>query len=360
MNRWTVEVNGQTLTAKNIIIATGASPFVPPIDGIKEVDVLTSHNLWDLKEQPKKMVVLGGGPIGAEMAQAFARLGTEVTVVEMGPAMLSREDGDVQDYVKEQFEADGIKVMTHTKAVGCFRKDGRQVLKCESNGQTLEIEFDKLLVAVGRKPNISGFGLENLEISLRKNKTIETDPFLRTSVKNIFAVGDVTGPYQFTHTASHQAWYAAVNSLFGPFKKFKVDYSVIPWATFTDPEVARVGLNEKEAAEKGVTVEVTSYGLDDSDRAIADSSDRGWVKVLTPPGKDNILGVTIVGTHAGDLMAEFVLAMKHGLGLKKILGTIHMYPTLAESNKSVAGNWQKNNKPEKVLSWLEKFHRWRR
>ena len=217
-----------------------------------------------------------------------------------------------------------------------------------------------MLVAVGRRPNIDGFGLEEIGVTLRPNKTVETDPFLRTNVKNIFAVGDVTGPYQFTHTAAHQAWYAAVNSLFGPFKKFKVDYSIIPWATFTDPEVARVGLNETEAREKGITVEVTTYGLDDSDRAIADSSDRGWVKVLTPPGKDKILGVTIAGTHAGDLMAEFVLAMKYGLGLKKILGTIHMYPTLAEANKSVAGNWQKNNKPEKALNWLEKFHRWRR
>lgn len=356
---WTVEVNGQKITARNIILATGARPFVPPIEGLEQVTWYSSDNIWELREQPKRMIVLGGGPIGSEMAQAFSRLGSEVTQVEMAPKIMGREDAEISSLVKAKFESEGIRVLTNTKAVAC-KKGVEQLLVCEQDGVTIEVPFDAMLVAIGRKPNVEGFGLEELGVKLRKNTTVETDDFLRTNFENIFAVGDVTGPYQFTHTASHQAWFATVNSLFGQFKKFKADYSVIPWATFTDPEVARVGLNETEAKEKSIPYEVTTYGIDDLDRAIADSEDHGFVKVLTKPGKDKILGVTIVGAHAGDLLTEFVTAMKYKLGLKKILGTIHIYPTMSEANKAAAGNWQKAHAPQLTLKVLERFHRWRR
>ena len=356
---WTVEVAGQSITARNIILATGARPFIPPIDGLDQISYHTSDTIWELREQPKRMIVLGGGPIGCEMAQAFSRLGTEVTQVEMAPRIMVREDEEISALIEEKFKAENINVLTNTRAVSC-KKTTDQFLVCEQNGKTIEIAFDTMLVAIGRKPNVEGLGLEELGIELRKNTTIETDDFLRTSQENIFAVGDVTGPYQFTHTASHQAWYATVNSLFGQFKKFKADYSVIPWATFTDPEVARVGLNESEAKEKNIPFEVTTYDIDDLDRAVADSTNHGFVKVLTVPGKDRILGATIVGAHAGDLLTEFVTAMKYKLGLKKILGTIHTYPTLAEANKAVAGNWQRAHAPQLTLKILARYHSWRR
>ena len=354
---WHVEVNGQTLSTRNIVIATGARPFVPPIPGLDTIDYLTSDNLWELREQPRRLIVLGGGPIGCELAQTFARLGTEVTQVEMMPAIMGREDPEVAEVVRQRFEAEGIRVLTDTKATAVETRGATQVLICEQGGETVELEFDKILIAVGRAANISGFGLE--ELGIETDRTVVTNDYLQTRFPNIYAVGDVAGPYQFTHTAAHQAWYAAVNSLFGMFRKFKADYRVIPWATFTDPEVARVGLNETDAKAKNIAYEVTRYGIDDLDRAIADGSDFGFIKVLTVPGKDKILGVTIVGEHAGDLIAEYVMAMKHGLGLNKVLGTIHIYPTLAESNKYVAGEWRRAHQPETVLRWVERFHRWR-
>ena len=357
---WTVEVNGQTLTTRNIIIATGAKPFVPPIKGLDQIDYLTSDSLWDLRQNPGRLIVLGGGSIGAEMTQAFARLGVEVTQVEMMPRIMSREDPEVSAFVQEKFEAEGIRVLTGHAAREVIVEAGEKILVCDANGAEVKIPFDRILVAVGRKPNVSGFGLEELGVTISERGTVTVDPLLRTNFPNIFAVGDVAGPYQFTHTASHMAWYAAVNALLSGFKSFKVDYRVIPWATFTDPEVARVGFSEDEAKAQGIAYEVTRYGLDDLDRAIADSEDHGWVKVLTRPGSDKILGVTIVGSHAGDLLAEYVLAMKHGLGLNKILGTIHIYPTLAEANKAAAGEWKKAHAPEKLLEWVEKFHAWRR
>ncbi len=357
---WTVEVNGQTLTTRNIIIATGARPLVPPIKGLDQVDYLTSDNLWQLRENPGRLVVLGGGPIGSEMTQAMARLGAEVTQVEMAPRIMGREDPEVSAYVQKQFETEGISVLTGHTAREVVQEDKQNVLLCDADGETVRIPFDHILIAVGRHANVTGFGLEELGVEIAERGTVAVDPLLRTNFPNIFAVGDVAGPYQFTHTAAHMAWYAAVNALFGGFKSFKVDYSVIPWATFTDPEVARVGLSEDEAKAQETPYEVTRYGLDDLDRAIADSEDHGWVKVLTKPGSDKLLGVTIVGSHAGDLLAEYVLAMKHGLGLNKILGTIHTYPTMSEANKAAAGEWKKAHAPEKLLAWVEKFHRWRR
>ncbi|MDH3807233.1 MAG: dihydrolipoyl dehydrogenase [Desulfuromonadales bacterium] len=357
---WTVEVNGETLTTRNIIIATGARPLVPPIIGIEKVDYLTSDNLWQLRQNPGRLVVLGGGPIGSEITQAMARLGAQVTQVEMMSRIMSREDPEVSEYVQKQFEADGVQVLTGHTAKEVVVEGEEKSLLCEANKETVKIPFDQILVAIGRRPNVTGFGLEELGVEISARGTVAVDPLLRTNFPNIFAVGDVAGPYQFTHTASHMAWYAAVNALFGTFKSFKVDYSVIPWATFTDPEVARVGLSEDEAKAQKIAYEVTHYGIDDLDRAIADSEDHGWVKVLTKPGSDKLLGVTIVGSHAGDLLAEYVLAMKHGLGLNKILGTIHTYPTMSEANKAAAGVWKKAHAPEKLLEWVEKFHTWRR
>ncbi|MES9937556.1 MAG: FAD-dependent oxidoreductase [Sedimenticola sp.] len=357
---YSVEVNGQTLTTRNIVVATGARPFVPPIEGIDQVDYLTSDNLWELRELPRRLVVLGGGPIGCELAQSFARFGSEVTIVEMAPRLMIREDDDVAALVAERFREDGIDVRAGHMAKQFRVEDGRKILVAEYDGEAVEFEFDQVLVAVGRAANVSGFGLEELGVQISDRRTVEVNEFLQTNFPNIYACGDVAGPYQFTHTAAHQAWYASVNSLFGMFRKFKVDYSVIPFATFTDPEVGRVGLNELEAQQKGVPYEVTVYELDDLDRAIADGEAFGFVKVLTVPGKDKILGATIVGDHAGDLIAEFVAAMRHGFGLNKILGTIHIYPTWTEGNKYAAGNWKRDHKPEKVLQWVERFHAWRR
>ena len=357
---WTVEVGGRILSTRNIVIATGATPFVPPIEGLDQVEYLTSDNLWQLRELPAKLVVLGGGPIGCEMTQTFARLGSQVTQVEMGERIMPREDPEVGDYIRQRFEAEQIRVLTGHLAREVRIDNQRQLLLCEHQGQSIELEFDRLLVAVGRKPRTSGFGLEQLGVEISERGTVAVDPFLRTNYPNIFCAGDVAGPYQFTHTAAHQAWYAVVNALFGQFKKFKIDYRVIPWCTFTDDEVARVGISETEAKAQGVPFEVTRYDIDDLDRAIVDSEAHGWVKVLTKPGSDKILGVTIVGHHAGELLAEFVLAMKHGLGLNKILGTIHSYPTFAEMNKMTAGRWKQNHAPKKLLELIEKYHQWRR
>jgi pyruvate/2-oxoglutarate dehydrogenase complex dihydrolipoamide dehydrogenase (E3) component/uncharacterized membrane protein YdjX (TVP38/TMEM64 family) len=347
-----------TLSTRAIVVATGAAPFVPPLSGLIDAGVLTSDTLWQLREQPARLVVLGGGPVGCELAQAFARLGSQVTQIEMLDRIMVREDPEVSACAQQALQADGVTVLTGHKALRCENAEGAKAIVVEAGGVQTRIGFDALICAVGRVARLEGYGLEELGIPVRR--TIETNEYLQTIYPNIYACGDVAGPFQFTHTASHQAWYASVNALFGFVKKFKADYSVIPWATFIDPEVARVGLNEQEAKDKGVAYEVTRYGIDDLDRAIADSADHGWIKVLTVPGKDKILGVTIVGEHAGDLLAEYVLAMKHGLGLNKILGTIHTYPTLAESNKYVAGEWKRAHQPHALLRWVERLHAWRR
>ena len=362
---WTVEIRQadgsvQTLTTRSIVIAAGARPFVPPIPGLKEADFLTSDTIWGLTELPKRLVVLGGGPIGCELAQSFACLGSAVTQVEMAPRLMLREDPEVSDLVAASLRVDGVNVLTSHQAIRVEVYEGEKRLIVRHGDEELPIAFDQLLCAVGRRPRVTGYGLEELGIPLTPQKTIRTNAFLQTLYPNIYAVGDVAGPFQFTHTAAHQAWYASVNALFGRFKRFKADYSVIPWATFTDPEVARVGLSETEAREQGVAYEVTRYDMDDLDRAIADGTAHGFVKVLTVPGKDKILGVTIVGEHAGDLLAEYVLAMKYGLGLNKILGTIHTYPTLSEANKYAAGQWKRAHAPHRLLGWLERFHAWER
>ncbi len=367
VNPWTVEIamndgTKQTLTTRSIVIATGARPIVPPLPGIEDVGYVTSDTLWDtfakLDAVPARLVVLGGGPIGSELAQAFARLGSKVLQVEMAPRILIREDEEVSKHAMDSMSADGVEILCNHKALRFETTDGVKILVVEYQGAEKRIEFDQIICAVGRIARLKGFGLE--DIGVPTSRTVDTNEYLETLYPNIFAAGDVAGPYQFTHMAAHQAWYAAVNALFGTFKKFKVDYTIVPAATFIDPEVARVGLNEIEAKAANIAYEVTKYGIDDLDRAIADSEAHGFVKVLTVPGKDKILGVTIVGVHAGDLLAEYVLAMKHGLGLNKILGTIHTYPTLSEANKYAAGEWKRAHQPHKVLAWLKKYHDWRR
>jgi pyruvate/2-oxoglutarate dehydrogenase complex dihydrolipoamide dehydrogenase (E3) component/uncharacterized membrane protein YdjX (TVP38/TMEM64 family) len=364
---WTVEItlnDGATrrLTTRSIVIAAGARPFVPPLPGIEEAGYVTSDTLWDefarLDEPPGRLIVLGGGPIGCELAQSFARLGSNVTQVEMAPRILIREDEEVSALARASLQADGVQVLTGHQALRCECDEGHKVLVVEQGGSEKRIEFDALLCAVGRVARLSGYGLE--ELGIPTQRTVVTNEYLETLYPNILAAGDVAGPYQFTHTAAHQAWHAAVNALFGDLKKFKADYSVVPWATFIDPEVARVGLNEQEAKEKGIAYEIARYGIDDLDRAIADSAAHGFVKVLTAPGSDRILGVTLVGEHAGDLLAEFVLAMRHDLGLNKILGTIHTYPTLAEANKYAAGEWKRAHAPRRLLAWVERYHAWKR
>jgi len=362
---WELEVkhnDGRTerLTARSIIVATGGKPAVPPIPGLNDMQPLTSDNLWQLQEQPERLLVLGGGPIGSELAHAFARLGSKVTQVERGDRILSREDSDVSAVVMKQFEAAGIDLLLNHSAAEFRLEEGEKVAYCDHKGERVRIPFDEVLVAVGRAANTTGLNLDRIGIDTLPNGTVPVEEDMSLRYPNLFACGDVAGPYQFTHAAAHQAWYAAVNGLFGQFKRFNVDYRVMPWVTFTSPEVARVGLSEAEAKEKGVAYEVTRYGLDDLDRAIAESEDYGFIKILTPPGKDKILGAVVVGAHAGEILAEFTLAMKHGLGLNKILGTIHPYPTWNESAKYAAGEWKRTHAPEGILKLLEKLHGWRR
>lgn len=353
---YSVSVNGRTITTRNIVIATGGEPFVPGIPGLDQIDYLTSDTIWQLEDLPERLAILGGGPIGCELAQAFHRLGSEVTLIEMLPRILVKEDVDVAQQVSDRFELEGIRVLTGIRADKFENAGNGTRITCKPTEEgsqeprELWVDCDHVLIAVGRRANTDGLGLKKLGLETNRNGTITVNEYLQSTYPNIFACGDVAGPYQLTHAAGHQAWYCAMNALFGRFWKFRVDYSVLPWAVFTDPEVARVGLNEQEARNAGIEYEVTRYGIDDLDRAIADGDASGFVKVLTPPGSDKILGVSIAGPHAGDLIAEFVIAMKNNLGLKKILGTIHIYPTLAEANKFAAGEWQKANVPEWVIN----------
>ncbi len=356
---WTVEIDGgERLTTRAIVIAAGGEPLVPEIPGLSEGGYLTSDTMWealsDRDEMPRRIVIVGGGPIGTEMAQAFARLGAQVTQVEHGPRILPREDQEVSDFVAATLAAEGVTILTGHEAVRC---DGKTLITRSGEGESAH-PFDEIIVAVGRKARLTGYGLE--ELGILTDRTVVTNDYLETLYPNIFAAGDVAGPYQFTHFAAHQAWYAAVNALFGTFRRFRTDYSVLPWVTYTDPEVAHVGLTEATAKEQNTAFEIVRYDVGHLDRAVTESANRGFVKLLVQPGKDRILGVTIVTHNAGEMLAEYVLAMKHKLGLNKVLGTIHAYPTMAEANKYAAGEWKKSHKPERVLKWVERYHRWRR
>jgi dihydrolipoamide dehydrogenase len=360
LSPWEVKVNGNVLSTRNIILATGAGPVVPPLPGLADAKVITSDTIWDLKELPKKLVVIGGGPIGVELAQSFKRLGSEVTVVEAAPSILVREDSDVSKIVIEKLIEDGVKIYTNHKAVRFIKNGDKEILVAQTAGKEIEIEFDYCLVALGRKANTNIPGLEKLALGISKTSTFEHDEYMRTKFPNIFVVGDCAGPFQFTHTAAHQAWYAAVNALFAPLVSYKADYRVVPWCTFTEPEIARVGISETEAKAQGIAFELVHYNLSDLDRAIAEDEDFGLIKVIVAKGTDQILGVAIVSTRASELLGEFTLAMKHKIGLNKILGTIHAYPTFPEAIKYTAGEWKRAHKPEKILRYLKKFHAWRR
>jgi pyruvate/2-oxoglutarate dehydrogenase complex dihydrolipoamide dehydrogenase (E3) component len=357
---WTVAVDGREITTRGIVVATGASPAVPSIPGLEQVDYLTSDTIWQLRELPPRLLVLGGGPIGCELAQAFARFGSRVCMVMRGPRIMKREDPEVAERVMQRFREEGIQLLTEHKPLEFVSDNAEERLLCEYAGQRVAIPFDRVLVATGRRPNTRGVGLEELGIPLDPDGSIQTNEYLQTRIPTLFACGDVVGPHQFTHMAAHQAWYAAVNALFGGLRRFKVDYSVIPFATFTDPEVARVGLNEREAAQRGIAYEVTRFDLAELDRAIAEGEAQGFVKVLTPPGKDMVLGATILGEQAGELIGEFISAMQQGFGLNRILGTIHIYPTLFEANKYAAGAWKRDHAPQRLLQWVARYHAWRR
>jgi len=357
---YTVEVAGKRLTTRAIVIATGARPLVPELPGIDTVGVLTSANLWDLRVLPSRLVVLGGGPIGCEMAQAFRRLGSAVTQIESGDRLLKKEDADISALVRARFLDEGIDIRTGYQATAFRREGDERVVICDHAGATVEIRCEQILVALGRRANVRGFGLEGLGVELAEAGTVQVDGLLRTNIPTIFAVGDVAGPFQFTHVAGHQAWYAAVNALFSPLVGFRADYSVIPRCTFTDPEVAQVGLTEADAQRDKIDYEIIRFDLKGQDRAIAEGEAYGVVKILTPPGSDRILGASIVGPHAGELLGEITLAMRHKLGLKKILGTVHAYPTLVEALKSAAGQWRLAQTSPRTLRFLEWFHAWRR
>jgi dihydrolipoamide dehydrogenase len=356
---WKVKIGNEVQSARNIIIASGGRPAIPDIPGIDNINYLSSDTIWQLQQQPGHLLVVGGGPIGCELAQAFSRLGSRVSMV-VRSELLPREDLDVSAEILSRFRREGIEVLCRHELQSFANNAGQYSASLKHDGGEKTLAFDQVLFAVGRQANTENMGLETVGVEVNDNGTVAVDEHLRTSCPTIYACGDVAGPYQFTHVASHQAWYAAVNSLFGGFKKFKVDYSVIPWVTFCDPEVARVGINEREAKQQGVRYETTVFNLDDLDRAIADSETSGFIKVLTAAGSDKILGVCIVGYRASELIAEYILAMKHGLGLNKILSTIHIYPTFSEANKYVAGEWKKQRKPERLLRWVEKFHRRKR
>ncbi|GAB6142079.1 bifunctional TVP38/TMEM64 family protein/FAD-dependent oxidoreductase [Methylosoma difficile] len=364
LSPWQVSVTeaGATriISTRAIVIATGARPWLPPIEGLADMAYFTSETIWTLRKLPKRLLVLGGGAMGCELAQCFARFGAEVTVVEIAPRLLAHEDEDVSNVIASQFQQEGIQLRLAHVAKGFVTENGEKILLAEHQGKTERIAFDEVLLALGRAANLTGYGIEELGIALSEHHTVATNDFQQTNYPNIFACGDVAGPFQLTHVAAHQAWYAAVNALFGQFKKFRTDYTAIPWSIFTDPEVARVGINEQEARAQGIAYETSLYPLDDLDRAIIDGETQGFIKVLTPPDSDRILGVTLVGTNAGDLLAEFVLAMQCKIGLNKLLGTLHIYPTKAEANKYVAGVWKRKQVPKMLLPVLKRFHAWQR
>ena len=350
-------MDGRTLTTRAIVIATGARPSVPDLPGLEKTGYLTSDSVWGLRRLPRRLVVVGAGPMGCELAQAFRRLGSEVTLVQRSGRVLTREDPEVGAFISARLRAEGVNVLLNHRPAACGVDAADKSLWCDHAGREVRLAFDEVLLALGRSANVTGFGLESLGITLADDGSIAADGFQRTNYPNIYVCGDVTGPYRFTHAAAHQAWHAAVNALFSPIRKFKTDYRVMPWCIYTDPEVARVGLNEQEARARDIAYELTVYELDELDRAITEEEAHGFIRVLTVPGKDTILGVTIVGAHAGETVAEFVLAMKHGIGLDDILGTVHPYPTLAEANKHVAGRWKTAHAPRRVLQWLARFRR---
>ncbi len=336
----------QTMKAKRFCISTGSSPFVPPIEGIEETGYITNEDVFEVKNLPEKLIVLGGGAIGCEMGQSFARFGSEVTLIEMNARIMSVEDEEVSAFVKDVFEKEGINVLTNTKAVKFHKNDaGKKVVTVEKeDGSKEEIEADEVLAAVGRRPNTKGLDLETAGVELEKGK-IKVDQYLRTTNKTIYAAGDVNGKFQFTHMADYEAQFVLKNCfLFYPLTT-KTDYTVVPWTTFTEPEVARVGTIEKEARqEHGDKISVYRVRFEENDRAHAEGDPEGFAKLVLKGNK--ILGVTIVGIHAGELLSEFSVAMKHGLSITDLNEAIHVYPTLAKITQALG--------TEKTIEGLKK------
>jgi pyruvate/2-oxoglutarate dehydrogenase complex dihydrolipoamide dehydrogenase (E3) component/uncharacterized membrane protein YdjX (TVP38/TMEM64 family) len=355
-----VSVNGRSISTRSIILSAGARPLVPTIPGLDKIDYLTSDTVWTLRELPARLLIVGGGPIGCELAQAFNNLGAKVTQMDIAPRIMPREDADVSELVTKKFRQDGITVLTGHRLVKFDSQAGIHTIEADHDSETVTVEFDKVLLAIGRKANVEGYGLEELGVALTSQGTVQVNEYLQTTYPNIYACGDIAGPYQFTHMASFQAWFASLNAMLGGIWRSKVNYNIVPCATFTDPEVARVGLNEQDAIDSILPYEVTRFDLDDLDRAIADEEAHGFIKVLTVPGKDKILGVTIVGYHAGELIGEFVFAMTHRMGLKKISAVTHIYPTLLEANKFTANVWRSARLPEKFFPFTEKYFHWKR
>jgi len=354
------------LEGRALVVATGSGPMVPPIPGLEEAGYLTNETVFTQTRQPRRLAVLGGGPIGLELGQAFARLGSEVTVVEMLPRILPREDPDAAQVLAESLTRDGIAILTGHQAVRVEGGSAGKRLVCRPAGQPAEgggapaetvVEVDEILVAVGRRAHVTGLGLEELGVDVSGGR-IAVDRYLRTAVPSIFACGDVVGPYQFTHMAGQQARAVIQNALL-PLKT-RMDYRVVPWATFTEPEVARVGLSEEEAAAQGVAHRVIKVPLAGIDRAVCDGDTEGFLKILTPPGRDGILGATLVGPHAGDLLHEVVLAMRARLRLRDIASTVHIYPTLAEVFRRAADEARKESFTPRLQKWFAAYFRWRR
>ncbi len=369
LDPWTVEVtlhdgSTQRLTTRAIVLATGARPVMPAIPGIEDTDYVTSETLWDalarLETPPRRLLVLGGGPMGCELAQALQRLGSDVTLLEQGPRLLPREDEDVAAFARQTLERDGVGVLTGRRALRFERAGATQRLWLEHDATKVEetIEFDALLCATGRRPRLEGMGLE--EIGIVAQPTLQSNDYLQTVWPHIYVAGDVASPIPTTPVAAHQAWYATVNALFGSLHRFKVDYRVVPQAIYLDPEIARVGLSEEQARRQGVAYELTRLELGALDRAVTDGATAGYVKVLTVPGKDRILGVTVVADHGADLLAQFTLAMRNGLGLSQLLRTLHAYPSMSELSRQLAGQWQRDHMPRWLLPWMAHYHRWRR
>ena len=353
-----VSVNDKKISTRTIIIATGASPSIPNIDGLNSIDFLTSESVWNLKTLPKRLLIIGAGPIGCELAQAFCHLGTQVTQVDIQPRLLPKEDAEVSDLVSVQFQRDGVKVLTDYEPIKVIREADRNYLEACCKGQTVRIEYDELLIAAGRKPNVEDLGLENLGIELTSLGAVKVNSSMQTSVSNIFACGDVAGPYQYTHMASYQAFFSSINAMLSGLWKIRANYKAVPWATYIRPEVARVGLSETEARMQKISYDMTRYDLSNLDRARTEAETEGFIKILTVPGKDKILGVTIVGFQASELIGEFVFAMTHNMGLRKIIDAIHIYPTMFEANKLAANEWRKNNLPKKYIALGKRFLAW--
>lgn len=357
LSPWEVQIGEKIISAKYLVIATGARPIIPQIPGIESISPLTSENIWQLKKQPARLGILGGGVIAAELAQAFSRLGSSVFIIEESSRILSREDEDASGLIHEIFIKEGIKIYTSHTLKKCEKSGDEKILLCiDREGREISLVCDQLFIAIGRKATTSGFGLEKIKLDLNDNGSIKVNEYMQTSLPNIFACGDVAGPFNLTHAASHQAWHTTVNALLGFIKMFKINYSVLPVCTYTDPEIATVGYSKAELIKKSIPFEETIFPMKDLDRAIIEGETCGFVKVFTPPNSDKILGVVIISAEASTMILEFTLAMKHNLGLNKILNTIHAYPGMGEANKYLAGRWKQRKSRLNLLKALERFH----